>query len=60
MGILQEQELGVIGCFPGDVSAYVTDQMGEEAVCFHSDVPSGAGSEILIHILSILPLEGII
>lgn len=47
MGILREQEMGVIGCFPGDVSAYVTDQMGEEVVCFHSNVPSGAGSEIL-------------
>lgn len=47
MGILREPEMRVIGCFPGDVSAYVTDQKGEEAVCFHSNVPSGAGSEIL-------------
>lgn len=45
MGILLEQEMGVIGWLRADVSAYVTHQMGGEAVC--SDVPLEVEFEIL-------------
>lgn len=33
MGILLEQEMGAIGWLCADVSAYVMDQTGGEAVC---------------------------
>lgn len=60
MGILLEQEMGVIGWLRAVVSACVTDQRGGSLFC--SDVP--LESEILQfifrHIESVSPLEGII
>lgn len=47
MGILLEQEMGVIGWCHADVSAYVIDQRGGEAVCSAPMWPLGDEAEIL-------------
>lgn len=64
MGILLEQEMGVIGWLRADVSAYVIYQRGGETVCSAPMCLFEVESEILRFIVRhsqrISPLEGII